>query len=82
MENIMAVIGGIFLISLIGSFWLDERPQPVAALKNLTTDKLIRFIGTVGLIAAILVGFGVGSWLLSALYWEAIVWVAGLLGIH
>jgi hypothetical protein len=74
-DSILALIGGVFFVSMVASFWMDERPHPISALKNVSVDGLIRFIGIVGLMIIFCVGFGIASWLISALYWSAIEFV-------
>lgn len=82
LDTYLSIIGGFFLISMIASFFLDERLDVTAVYRKFTVDKLIRFLGIVGLMAVICVGFGFGSWIFSYIYVTVIEWVTWLLGIH
>jgi hypothetical protein len=77
MDTALAAIGGMFFISMVASYWLDHRRPALRERKRFSVDGLIRFLGIVGLIAMICAAFGIGSWLVSLVYWFVIEGVFG-----
>lgn len=77
MENALAIVGGLVIVSGIANFFLDKQSGSRSDRKRFSVDGLVRFLGIVGMVALFCVAFGIASWLISLVYWFVIELVAG-----